>query len=78
MAPERMTSHEPKEFAAFVVSMALEPRMLTLSIKVAPKSLRHPQASEIRVPVKSDNTPKVLSVTEPGAKNFRATLARMR
>ncbi len=73
-----MTSLEPKVFAAFVVSMALEPRMLALSIKVAPKSLRLAQASEIRVPVKIDNTPKVLSVTEPGAMHIRATLARKR
>ncbi len=71
-------SPEPKVFTALVVSLAREPRLLALSIKVAPKSLRLAQASEIRVPVKIDNTPKVLSVTEPGAKNFRAILARMR
>jgi hypothetical protein len=36
--------------------LALEPRMLALSTKVAPKSLRPAQSSETRGSVKVENT----------------------
>ncbi len=49
-------SPEPKVSAAFLVSMALEPRKLALSTKVVPKSLRPAQSREIRGPVKLENT----------------------
>ncbi len=54
--PEPVMSPEPKVSAAFVVSMALEPRKLALSTKVVPKSLRPAQSPEIRGPVKLENT----------------------
>ncbi len=49
-------SPEPKVSAAFLVSMALEPRKLALSTKVVPKSLRPAQSPDIRGPVKLENT----------------------
>jgi hypothetical protein len=74
-------SPEPKVSAAFVVSMALEPRMLALSTKVVPKSLRPAQSPEFRGPVKLENTraahPYVKRGAVPGAMHVRATLARM-
>jgi hypothetical protein len=49
-------SPEPTVPVAFVNSMALQPRVLISSTKVAPKSLRSAQSSEIRGSVKVENT----------------------
>jgi hypothetical protein len=49
-------SPESKVFTALVVSLAREPRLLALTTKVASKSLRPAQSSEIRGPVTVENT----------------------
>jgi hypothetical protein len=54
--PEPVRSPEPKVFAPIVMSLALEPGMLALSTKVAPKSLRPAQSSETRGSVKVENS----------------------
>jgi len=79
--PEPVSSPEPKVLATFVVSMALEPGMLALSTRAVPKSLRSAQSSEIRGPVKVENTraahPYAKRVAGPGAMHVRP-LARIR
>ncbi len=56
MMPTPVMPSEPKELAAFVISMVLEPRVLARSAKVTSEFLRLAQPAETRGPMKVDNT----------------------
>jgi hypothetical protein len=56
MTPKPVMPSGPQVLAAFVITKALEPRVLARSAKVTPKFFRLAQPAETRGPVKVDNT----------------------
>ena len=56
MVPTPVMPPEPKVLVAFVISMALHPRVLARSVKVTSEFLRATRPAETKGPVKVDNT----------------------